>query len=144
MVKLLKHSYDTVYCHITERPALVYSMTSIMQEDSFTTTLLALLALILFKIYQSYSFFFFSFFKYILLIMLLWFSQFLPIYPLSTLHPPTHQHSPPLVHVHVLYIYKLSSLFPIPFLISPCLFYAYQLLLIPCTFHPYSFPPSPH
>ena len=49
--------------------------------------------------------------------------------PLSPLcpAPTTLQHSPrPLVHVHGLYMLSsLSSVFPIPFFISPRLFYAY-------------------
>ena len=78
----------------------------------------------------------FSFFKYILLIMLLQFSQFSPLYFPCTL--PTLQHSPSLSSCSwVVHISSLTSLFPILFLTSPCLFYAYQL----CFLLPVPFPP---
>ena len=79
----------------------------------------------------------FLFLKYILLIMLLQFSQFFPLCPPSTLHPPTLQHSPALSSCPwVVRISSLSSLFPIPFLTSPHLFNAYQL----CFFFLVAFP----
>ena len=70
-----------------------------------------------------------------------------PIFPFcpSSACTPNPPAFPPLVHVHGLYICSLSSLFPIPFFTSPCLFYAYKLrFFFPLPFHPYSSPPSPY
>ena len=71
--------------------------------------------------------------------MLLQFSQFFPPPPC----PPTLQHFPPLTPCpRVVHISSLSPLFPVPFLTSPHLFYAYQL----CFFFPVPsipFLPSP-
>ena len=74
---------------------------------------------------------------YILLIILLQFSQFSPYIPPV---PCTSQPStiPPLSSCPwVVHISSLTSLFLIPFLISPHLFYAYQL----CFLFPVPFPP---
>ena len=61
-----------------------------------------------------------------------------PLYPRSALHALTLQHSL-LLHScpWVVHINSLNSLFPIPFLTSPHLFYAYQL----CFFFPVPPPP---
>ena len=79
---------------------------------------------------------------YILLIILLQFSQFSPYIPPV---PCTSQPStiPPLSSCPwVVHISSLTSLFLIPFLISPHLFYAYQF----CSWFPLPSPPdsSPH
>ena len=72
--------------------------------------------------------------------MLLQFSLFFPLYPASTLHLPTLQHPPPISScTWVIQISSLNYLFPIPFLTSPCLFYAYQL----CFFLAHPPPPVP-
>ena len=83
------------------------------------------------------------FLKYILLIMLLQFSQ---LYPFIPCPPCTLILSafPPLSSFQwVVLISFLNFLFPIPFLTSPCPFYAYQL----CFFFRVPFPsycsPSP-
>ena len=61
----------------------------------------------------------------VFLIMLLQFSQFFPLYSPSAL-PPQPSHIPPLSSCPwVVHISSLSPLFPIPFFISPHLFYAY-------------------
>ena len=79
----------------------------------------------------------FSFFKYILLIMLLQLSHFFsPSFP-STLHPPSHQHPPTLVHVHGLYISVLWLLhflyysYPPPVYFVPTIYASYSLYLFP-------------
>ena len=97
---------------------------------------------------ENFSSIKFIIFKYIVLIMLLLSSQcFSPLYPLSALHLPALQHSPSLSSCPwVVRISSLASLFPIPFLTSPCLFYAYQLcflFLVPSP-SPRSSPPLPH
>ena len=84
-------------------------------------------------------FLFVCLFKYILLIMLLQFSQVLPLYPPSTLHPQTSSILPLSSCPWVVHTSSLSSLFPILFLTSPHLFYAYQLYF----FFPVPFPPIP-
>ena len=77
-------------------------------------------------------------FKCILLIMLLQFSHFFPFIPPLPCSPQPPGFTSPLsscpwdVHIS-----SLSSLFPIPFLTSPRLFYAYQL----CFFFPVPSPP---
>ena len=76
-------------------------------------------------------------FKLYFIIMLLQFSQYFPVYPPSALHPPTLQHPPLNSCPWVVLISSLNSLFPVPFLTSPRLFYAYQL----CFFFPVPFPP---
>ena len=87
-----------------------------------------------------YGAFLFLFFKYILLIMLLQFSQLFssPLYPLHSVrtHPLAFPH--PLSSCSwVIHISSLASLFPILFLNSPHLFYAYQLcFLFPVLFLP--------
>ena len=87
-----------------------------------------------------------QFLKYILLIMVLQLSQFFPLYPSSTLHPSTLQHSPFLSSCPwVVHISSLTSLFPILFLTSPCLFNAYQLCFlfsIPSVHHSSPSPPQ--
>ena len=81
------------------------------------------------------------FVKSILLIMLLQLSQLLsPFYSPSTLQHSPHLSSCP----YVVHISSLDSLFPILFLNSPHLFYAYQLcFLFPVLFHPILPLPSP-
>ena len=59
--------------------------------------------------------------------MLSQFSQFSPFIPLPPCTPPTLQHASLSSCPWVVHISSLSSLFPIPFLISPHQFYAYQL-----------------
>ena len=54
--------------------------------------------------------------------MLLQFSQFLPLYVPSTLHPPMHQHFPISSCPWVVHTSSLSSLFPKPFLPLPIYF----------------------
>ena len=78
------------------------------------------------------------FLKYILLIILLQLSQFfLSLLSPYALHPPTVQHSPHLSScTWVVHISSLTSAFPMLFLTSPCLFYAYQL----CFLCPVPFP----
>ena len=95
---------------------------------------------------ENFSSIKFIIFKYIVLIMLLLSSQcFSPLYPLSALHLPALQHSPSLSSCPwVVRISSLASLFPIPFLTSPCLFYAYQVCLLFLVPFPLFFPsPSP-
>ena len=81
----------------------------------------------------------FLFFKYVLLIMLLQFSQFSPFIPPPPCTPNPPASSPLSSCLWVVRISSLSSPFPIPFLTSPHLFYAYQL----CFFSPVPFPPIP-
>ena len=80
----------------------------------------------------------FIYLNYILLIMLLQFSQLSPFTPLPPVLP-----NPPAPHLSscpwVVLTSSLTSLFPIPFLTSPHLFYAYQL----CFFFPVPFSPIP-
>ena len=63
--------------------------------------------------------------------------------PLSSLHPATLQHSPLLSSCPwVVHISSLSPPFPIPFFISPHLFYAYQLCFLFPIPPPLFLPPS--
>ena len=85
------------------------------------------------------------FLNYILLIMLLQFSPFFSLYPPLPCTPKPSSISPLSSCPWVVHISSLSSLFPIPFLTSPHLFYAYQLcffFLVP--FPCYSSLPPPH
>ena len=91
-------------------------------------------------------FFYRLFFKYILLIMLLQLSQFflpfIPLHPASP-YPPAFP-SPLSSCPWVIHISSLASQFPILFLTSPCLFYAYQLcFLFPAPSPPFSLSPPP-
>ena len=80
------------------------------------------------------------FFKYVLLIVLLQFSQFSPLSSLCPAppnpppFPPTLSSCPWVVHIS-----SSNSLFPLPLLTSPCLFYAQQLHFL----FPVPFPPIP-
>ena len=93
--------------------------------------------------HQNFYLFFFYFLKYFLLIMLLQFSQF--FLPRSPLHPTslTLQHSPPLVHVHGMYIYVLWVLcflyhfLSLPVYFMPTNYVSSSLYLFP------SIPPFP-
>ena len=110
----------------------------------------SLCQMIIFFLISGMIFCCFYFFKYILLIMLLrLFHILLPFIPLcptppSTLHPPTHQHSPhPSSCPWVIHISSLASPFPILFLTPPCLFCptsyaAYSLYLFPHPLAPLS------
>ena len=70
--------------------------------------------------------------------MLLQLSQFFsPLSPPSALHPPPSNIAPLSSCPWVIHVSSLASLFPILFLTSPCLFYAYQLcFLFPVPFLP--------
>ena len=81
---------------------------------------------------------FFVFLKYILLIMLLQLSHFFfsPLYPTlpGTTIPSSIPPRPWVIHIS-----SVSSLFPILFLIYPCLFCTYSLcFLFPVPFPPFS------
>ena len=96
-------------------------------------------------LFSSVLFHFHILFKYILLIMLLQFSQFSSFNPLC----PAPSNPPAFLPFSscswVLHISSLTSLFPVPFLTSPHLFYAYQLcFLFPVPFPTYSPPSPPH
>ena len=87
----------------------VYTMTHITCEFSFLIFIL--------------------FLKDILLIMLLQVSQFFPLYLPSAVYTPTLQHSAPTTRLSsclwAIHISSLTSLFAVPFLTPPHLFYAY-------------------
>ena len=77
-------------------------------------------------------------FKSILFITLLQFSQFFPLYHPSALHSqPSCIPHPPRSCPWFILINSLISVFSIPFLTSPHLFYVYQL----CFLVPVPFPP---
>ena len=83
------------------------------------------------------------FLKYILLIMLLQFSQFSPLHPLlpCTLHPSS---IPPLSSCPwVVHISSLNSVSYAILDLSPSILCLLIMLLIPCTFNPYSSLPPP-
>ena len=70
---------------------------------------------------------------------------FSPLYPPSALYPPPSWISPLSSCLWVVHISSLVSLFPVVFLISPCLCYVYQLcFLFPVPILPHSLPSPPH
>ena len=82
----------------------------------------------------------FLFLKYFLLIMLLQFSKFSPLYTPSAPHHPTLQHSPPPQFMSMGCTYKFFefSVSYTNFYISLSILCLLIMLLLPCTFSPYS------